>query len=276
MGVAATRSTVLARAGLAPGEGVFAGRAFAYWLTSYRRVWRGSLFSGFLSPVMFLAAMGFGLGSLVDGGAAGGIEGLSYLAFVAPGVLAAQAMQTAVGESTYPVMGAIKWQRQYHAMLAAPMGVTDILVGHLGFVLMRVTITSAAFLLVASLLGAIGSWWAVLALPVAMLCGLAHAAPVFAVAARQDSDGGFNVLFRFVIMPMFLFSGTFFPVDQLPALLRPMAWATPLWHAVELCRELSVGTASLAPAVGHVAYLLLWVVAGAWLARASFRRRLVT
>lgn len=256
-----------------PAAGLMWDRALAYWLTSYRRVWRGSLISGFLSPIFFLVAMGFGLGALVDAGE--GVAGVDYVAFIAPGILAAQAMQTAVIESTYPVMGAVKWQRQYHAMLAAPLGPYDIVLGHLAFILMRVVLTSTSFLLVAWTLGAIESPWAALGLPVAALCGMAYAAPVYAFAVRQEVDGGFAMLFRFVILPMFLFSGTFFPVDQLPSWLEPVAWLTPLWHAVDLCRSLALGTVAPAAAAGHVAYLLLWVVAGLWLAVRSFRRRLV-
>jgi lipooligosaccharide transport system permease protein len=248
-------------------------RAFAYWLTSYRRVWRGSLISGFLAPIFFLAAMGFGLGALVDAG--DGIAGIDYVAFIAPGILAAQAMQTAVIESTYPVLGAVKWQRQYHAMLAAPLGPSDVVLGHLAFIVMRVAITSTTFLLVAWLLGAMESPWAVLGLPVAVLCGMAYAAPVFAFAIRQEVDSGFAMLFRFAILPMFLFSGTFFPVDQLPGWLEPIAWLTPLWHAVDLCRALALETATALAATGHVAYLLLWSGAGLGLAVRSFRRRLV-
>ncbi|MGH8824473.1 MAG: ABC transporter permease, partial [Jiangellaceae bacterium] len=213
-------TTILDTQPLQPAPGRMWDRALAYWLTSYRRVWRGSLISGFLAPIFFLAAIGFGLGALVDAGE--GIGGVGYVAFIAPGILAAQAMQTAVTESTYPVMGAVKWQRQYHAMLAAPLGPYDVVLGHLAFILMRVAITSTTFLLVAWALGAITSPWAVLGLPVAVLCGMAYAAPVFAFAVRQEVDGGFAMLFRFVIVPMFLFSGTFFPVDQLPAWLEPV------------------------------------------------------
>ena len=255
-------------------DGALWDRALSYWLLSYRRTWRGSLFSGFLSPLLFLAAMGFGLGALVDDGGQRAL-GVSYLAFIAPGVLAAQAMQTAVGESTFPVMGAMKWQRQYHAMLATPLRVGDVVAGHLVFVALRVAIASAVFLAVAGVLGALLSWWAVLALPVAVLCGMAFAAPTFAFAARTESDAGFNVLFRFVVMPLFLFSGTFFPVSQLPGFLQPIAWATPLWHAVEVCRALSLGTASAPSVLAHCGYLLLWVAAGTVLARWSFRSRLV-
>jgi lipooligosaccharide transport system permease protein len=251
------------------------GRAFSFWLASYRRVWRASVFEGFVSPLFFLTAMGFGLGVLVDAGPDGGIDGVSYVQFIAPGILAAQAMNTAVGESTYPVLGAIKWFRMYQAMLATPLGVPDVALGHLAFVLMRVATTSAAFLLIAWLLGAMTSPWSVLALPVAVLCGMAFATPVFAFSATQDGDSGFALLFRFGVMPMFLFSGTFFPIDQLPAAMQPIAWATPLWHGVELCRALAFGDATVAAAVVNVGYLLLWVVGGYALALRSFRRRLV-
>lgn len=250
-------------------------RTFSFWLMSYRRVWRGTLFSQFLAPLLFLGAMGYLLGPLVDGGVRGGIPGVEYVAFVAPGILAAQAMQTAVGESTFPVMAAIKWRRQYLAMLAAPPGVRDVLVGHLTFVLLRVAMTSAVFLAVATALGVIRSWWALLALPVAMLCGLAFAAPVFAFAATQSDGQGFSVLLRFAVMPMFLFAGTFFPIDQLPGWLQPVAWLTPLAHAVGLCRELAIGAPTVAGAALNVGYLLLWVAVGYWLALKSFRRRLV-
>ncbi|WP_420814344.1 ABC transporter permease [Jiangella ureilytica] len=269
-------ATVTTTAAAQPREGRMAGRAFSFWLTNYRRVWRGTLISGFLGPLFFLVAMGFGLGALVDDGVGGGLGGVDYVRFIAPGILAAQAMQTAVGESTFPVMGALKWQRQYHAMLAAPLGIADIVLGHVAFVAMRVAITSAAFAVVAAVLGAITSWWVLLAVPAAILTGLAFTTPVFAFAARQHDDSGFNVLFRFIVMPMFLFSGTFFPVEQLPGVLEAIARVTPLWHGVELCRGLVMGTATAAGSLGHVAYLTLWAAGGLWLAFASFRKRLVT
>lgn len=256
-----------------PREGRMWDRALSYWLMSYRRTWRGSLFSGFLSPLFFLAAMGYGLGTLIDRGGESAL-GVPYLAFIAPGVLAAQAMQTAIGESTWSVMGAIKWQRQYHAMLAAPLGVTDVLAGHLVYVAFRVTTTSAVFLLVAGALGALRSWWAVLALPVVVVCGMAFAAPVFAFAARSESDSGFNVLFRFVVMPLFLFSGTFFPISQLPGWLQGLTNLSPLWHGVELARSATTGDVDGPAAVGHVAFLVLVVAASAWAGTRTWRARL--
>jgi lipooligosaccharide transport system permease protein len=254
--------------------GVLAGRVLEHWLRQYRGTWRGSLFSGFLAPLLYLGSLGFGLGSLVDSGPRGGLDGVPYARFVAPGVLAATAMQTAIGESTYPVMGAIVWQRLYLGMLATPLGVLDVLLGHLAFVAVRLTIVSVAFAVVGSLLGAFTSWWVLAAAAVAVLCGLAHAAPVMAFSAAQQDESGFALIYRFALIPMFLFAGTFFPVDQLPAVVRPVAWATPLWHATQACRGLLIGRADVAVVLGHVAYLLAWIALGTLLAARSYRRRL--
>lgn len=259
------------------GSIALAGRAFAYWLTQYRRTWRGSAVTSLLEPLGFLAAMGIGLGTLVDRGTGSAtLPGVSYLEFLAPGLLAATAMQTASFESSYPVMGAIKWQRQYHAMLATPLGVVDLLAGHLMFVAFRLVTTLTVFVAVMGAFGAIGSPWGVFALPVAVLTGMAYATVIFAFSVRQDTDGGFAMLFRFAIMPMFLFSGTFFPVSQLPGWLEPVAWVTPLWHGVELCRSLALGTPQMVPALLHVGYLAVWSVAGFVVARRCFERRLET
>ena len=254
---------------------VGAGRVLEHWLRQYRGTWRASLFSGFLAPVLYLSSLGFGLGSLVDHGRPGGLDGVPYARFVAPGVLAATAMQTAVGESTYPVMGAIVWQRLYLGMLATPLSVPDVLLGHLAFVAVRLTIVSVGFAVVATALGAVASGWVVAAVGVAVLCGLAHAAPVMAFAARQESDQGFSLIYRFALIPMFLFAGTFFPVQQLPPVIRPLAWATPLWHATEASRALVLGRAVPLVILGHIGYLLVWAAAGTMAALRSYRRRLV-
>lgn len=254
-------------------------RAFEYHLTVYRRSWRGTVVSGLLLPVLFLAAMGIGLGSFVDAGARSGAVGGSYLQFVAPGLLAAVATQTASFESTYPVFGAWKWNRVYYAMLATPLRVGDVLGGHLCYVAARIAMNAACYLLVMGLFGAVGSWWGVLGVPVAVLTGAAVAAPTFALAAHIERDIAFAMYQRFAVLPMFLFSGAFFPIDQLPDLLEPLAYALPLWHGVELCRGFATGgaagAAGLLPILAHVGYLLVWVVVGLWLAGRAFRRRLV-
>ncbi|HZW45210.1 MAG TPA: ABC transporter permease [Dermatophilaceae bacterium] len=249
-------------------------RVFGSWLTAYKRTWRGSIFGRFLSPVLFLLSMGLGLGGLVDK-SAGGVGGVPYLNFVVPGILAAQAMWVAMGESSYPVMGAIRWNMKYHAMLATPVGIDDILLGHLTYVAMQITGATAIFIGVAALFGSFGSWWVLLCLPITVLTGMAFAVPVFAFSAKQESDGGFNILFRFIMTPLFLFSGVFFPIDQLPAVIRPIAWVMPLWHGVDANRSLALGSPDVAGVLGHTAYLVVAIVIGALLARRSFTKRLV-
>jgi lipooligosaccharide transport system permease protein len=257
------------RPGLAPWLSVLES-----WLTAYKRTWRGSIFGRFLSPLLFLLSMGLGLGSLVNR-SAGGVGGVPYLQFVVPGILAAQAMWVAMGESSYQVLGAIRWNMKYHAMLATPVGVDDILVGHLTYVALQLTNATLIFMAVGALFGSFTSWWVLLALPITVLTGMAFAVPIFAFSASQESDGGFNILFRFIMTPLFLFSGIFFPVDQLPALLRPIAWVMPLWHGVQTDRSLALGSPDLAGIAGHTAYLLFVIAVGGWLARRAFNKRLV-
>jgi len=249
-------------------------RSLEYWAYQYKRTWRGSVISTLLSPVLFLAAMGLGLGTLVNRSRAGGVGGVDYLAFLAPGLLAASAMQTGVAESTYPIMASIKWIKTYHAMLATPLGVLDVMVGHLVWIAVRVFLSSTVYLGVMMLFGATRSALALLALPAAVLTGMAFSTPVAAFAAGRDNDSGFAALFRFGVTPMFLFSGVFFPIGQLPPVLEQVAYLTPLWHGVDLCRDLSLGTATLGTTLLHVGYLGAWLVAGAAVAARAYRRRL--
>lgn len=251
-------------------------RQFDYWTTTYRRTWKGSAVSSFLLPLLYLAAMGVGLGNFVDrssGSAA--LGGVSYLAFIAPGLLAATAMQTGVGESTYPVLSKIKWNYVFHAMVATPLRPLDVMAGQLSYTAFRVLTTCGVFLAIMAAFGAIESPLGVLSLIVALLVGLAFAAPVCALSTRLESDAPFAILFRFGVIPMFLFSGAFFPVTQLPDSIEWLAYLTPLWHGVAMARDLCLGVASPWPCLGHAAYLLLWIAAGAWLAVRGLTRRLV-
>jgi lipooligosaccharide transport system permease protein len=249
-------------------------RSLEYWAYQYKRTWRGSVISTLLSPVLFLAAMGLGLGTLVNRSRTGGVDGVDYLTFLAPGLLAASAMQTAVGESTYPVMSSIKWIKTYHAMLATPLGVLDVMVGHLIWIATRVFVSSAVYLVVMALFGATRSALVLFALPAGVLTGMAFSTPVVAFAAGRDNDAGFAALFRFGVTPMFLFSGVFFPIGQLPPVFEQVAYLTPLWHGVDLCRSLALGTATPGPTLLHVGYLGAWLVAGAAAAAVTYRRRL--
>ena len=248
-------------------------RAYEHWLAQYKRVWRGTIGTSLINPLLYLAALGVGLGTIVDS-SSNAPAGVPYLDFIAPGLLAAAAMQTAATESSWPVMGAIKWTRTYYAMTATPLTERDVLIGHQLFVVTRVFIASTAYLLIVALFGAVHSWLALLAIPVAVLIGTSFSMPMAAYASSVEHDHSFPPIFRFLIVPMFLFSGAFFPVEQLPLLFELAAYVTPIWHGVELCRGLMLGTVELLPALGHLAYLLAWTVGGFLLARRSYRRRL--
>lgn len=252
-------------------------RQYDYWVTVYRRTWRGSVISSFLLPLLFLAAMGVGLGGFVDDQAdAGALGGLDYLAFIAPGLLATTAMQTAVGECTWPVLGAIKWHKTYFAQLATPLRCVDVLNAHLLFVAFRIATTSVVFIAVTVAFGAVSSVaGAVGALLISVLVGLAHATPVFAFSAGVKDPGAFSVVFRVVVIPLSLFSGAFFPVSQLPVALEVAAYVTPTWHGVELTRMATTGSGDWIWMLVHVGYLLGWTVLGWLVARRTFARRLL-
>jgi lipooligosaccharide transport system permease protein len=253
---------------------VLAVRAFRFWLVNYRRTWRGSIYTSVTSPVLYLGAMGLGLGTLVNARGSGQLGGVSYLAFLAPGLLAATAMQTALGESTYPVLASVKWLKTFQAAAATPLRPADLFHGHLLFTSMRLLMNTAIFLAVMAAFGAVTSWWVLATIPVCLLTGIAFATPIEAFAVTRDKDGAFAILYRFGLIPLFLFSGTFFPLSQLPEWLRPVAYATPLWHGVALCRSLSLGTADLSGSLVHVAYLVALALAGLAVGQRTYRRRL--
>jgi lipooligosaccharide transport system permease protein len=252
-------------------------RQYDYWASVYRRTWRGTVVTSFVVPLLFLAAMGVGLGGFVDDNSnSQTLGGLTYLAFIAPGLLASTAMQTGIMESTWPVMGAIKWQRIYFGQIATPLRVVDVLNAHLAFIAFRLATTCAMFVVVITLFGAVTSVaGGVAALLISVLVGMAHATPMFAGTATMKSESGFAIIFRLVVIPMSLFSGAFFPVSQLPTALSWVAYATPMWHGVELTRMSTTGVVAWGPAVGHLAYLTLWFVVGWWLARRQLHWRLV-
>lgn len=253
-----------------------APRLTDYWMTVLKRTWRGSVITSFLMPFLYLAAMGVGLGSFVDDRAgAAALGGVTYLAFIAPGLLATTAMQTGVFESTYPVMGGFKWHRSYFAMAASPLTPADIVAAQLAFTAFRTAITCGVFLGVIAGFGALHSWWGgLLAVGVATGLGLACAAPITGLASRMKNESGFSLIFRLGLLPMFLFSGAFFPITQLPAAVQWLAYLTPIWHGVELSRMLTLGQVAWWPALGHLGYLAAWVAAGWVYAVRGFERRL--
>ncbi len=242
---------------------------------AYRRVWKGSAFSSFATPALFLVAMGLGLGSLVDRGTGPpGFEGLSYLAFLAPGLLVAGAMQSGAAEGSFPVIAGMKWARTYHSVVASPAGARGLIGGHFIWTGIRVLMVSVIFGGVAAALGAISPISVLALAPIGILIGLAIVAPMTAFTANRENTEALTAVFRFGITPMYLFSGTFFPIAQLPDWLRSVATVTPLWHAVELARRVALGHHSALPAWQHVGYLVLIFVVGAALTYRFFTRRL--
>ena len=239
----------------------------------YKHVWRGSVFSSFLQPTLFLLAMGFGLGGMIDPGRAALPGGVGYLDFLAPGLLAAAAMQAASFESTYPVLGKMTWHRNYEAIGATPMRTVDLVMGELGWIAVRLATIATAFVVVMTVFEIPRSPRVWLAIPAAIVTGLAFAAPIMAYAATLKNSSNFNVLYRFGITPMFLFSGVFFPVAHLPEWLRRVAWFTPLFHGVELVRGLTLDAVPSAWPI-HVAYLSALIGAGIVVALRTFDRRL--
>ncbi len=256
-----------------PGSARLIYRQFRYWVTYSRRTWRGTVLSAIFGPAFYLTAMGLGLGTLVDRNhnLPGGV---GYLAFVAPGVLAATAMQTAFGEGTYPVLGSVKWFGNYWAAVNTPQRPKDIVAGHAALAVVRMTVFTGIFLAFSAAFGAVHSALGILAWPGAVLTGAAFLLPIMAYVITLDSDASLNTLFRFVMTPLFLFSGTFFPWQQLPHWAHPIAYATPLWHGVELCRSLTLGTATWGATLVHIAYLLAFALGGYAVARETYRRRL--
>ena len=243
------------------------------WLV-YRRLWHRSLAFGFLQPVLFLTAMGVGIGALLTPEDLSAFGGFDYITWLGPGLLAAMAMQTATFESTYPIMNKIMWGRNYEAMLSTPLLIRNIVWGELAWSAFRIGTLATVFLVVLVLFGIPQSPLAVLAIPFTILIGLAFSSCLIAFTATQKNDVGFSAVFRFIINPLFLFSGTFFPLTQLPEPVQFIAWLTPLFHGVQLVRGSILGTLEPLPALLNLTYLLVMFGIGAFLAERNLTRRM--
>jgi lipooligosaccharide transport system permease protein len=183
-------------------------------------------------------------------------------------------MQNGIVESAFPVSRAVARGGSYGVTVSTPLDSTDIMLGHCLYMAFKLALGSVGFFLVMACFGAPQSWQAVWTVPAATLTGLAFATPTMGWAAKVAEPRRVAGLFKWVVMPLYLFSGTFFPVSQLPGVLRAVAYATPLWHGVDLCRSLSLGTATVPRTAGHVCYLLVVVAAGLLLSARTYRRRL--
>ena len=260
--------------GLGLADGV--SRQVDYWATVYRRTWRGTVMTSFVTPIFYVLAMGVLLGGFIEADPAELEGATSYLAFVVPGLVAAHAMQTGVGETTWPVMAMIKWQRVYDSMLATPLGIPHLVAAHLGFVTFRLVTTCAVFMATLAPFGVFETWWgAVLAFFSQVLVGLAFATVVYGLASRMTSEDGFGVLFRLGIVPLFLFSGAFFPIANLGEFGAWAARLTPLWHGVNLSRMFCLDTVDWATAAINVAVLLAMTAGGWWWSVTGLTQRMV-
>jgi lipooligosaccharide transport system permease protein len=240
-----------ARTAAVTSRSLVALRHSAYWLV---------VISGFFEPVLYLLAIGVGVGSLVKGFTLPNGEAVSYAAFVAPAMLAASSMNGALAESTFNFFARLKWQKLYDAMVATPLRPFEVALGELGWAMLRGALYSVAFLAIMIVLGLTTPGWAIAALFAALLTGVAFGGAGMAIATVLRSWQDFDYL-GVVIFALFLFSGTFAPAASYPAAIRVLVELTPLYHAVELIRQLTTGTPDWTALI-HIAYLVALAAAG--------------
>ena len=241
-------------------------------LLVYRRSWVVFL-TGFLEPVFYLFSIGVGVGAMVRGFDVGGVL-VPYAAFVAPAMLATSAMNGAVMDSTFNVFHRLKYGKLYDALLATPMRTIDVALGEVGWALIRGGIYAGGFLGLMAAMGLVTSWLAVLALPACLLIGLAFAGMGMWLTTYMRTWQDFEFV-TLALMPMMLFSGTFFPITRFPPVVRWIVEVTPLYRGVVLCRELTTGMVTAASGIS-VVYLIVVGVAGLLLARRRLDRLLLS
>jgi lipooligosaccharide transport system permease protein len=227
----------------------------------YRRTWIVIL-SGFFEPLFYLGSIGFGLGALVGTVSGPGGQQISYQLFVAPALLASAAMNGAIAEGTFNFFFKLRYNKTFDAILSTPLSAGDVAVGELIWALIRGGIYAVAFLLVMAFLGLVVSPWVILTVPAALLIGFAFGGVAMAATSFMRTWQDFDLV-NLVILPMFLFSGTFYPIDAYPEAIRIVVQLTPLYQGVDLLRSLAVGHLDGALFV-HVVYLAIMGIAGLW------------
>jgi lipooligosaccharide transport system permease protein len=252
-------------------QGRRADRVVERNLLVYRHAWM-IIFSGLFEPLFYLLSIGLGIGSLIGDITVGG-QTIDYAAFVAPGLLASAAMNGAVYESTMNVFFKLKFAKTYDAILATPLGVADVTLGEISFSLLRGSIYGVAFLVVATVMGLILSPWAILALPAAVLIGFAFAAVGMAATSYMRSWQDVEFV-QLAVLPLFLFSATFYPLSTYPPGLRLLVSVTPLYQGVALLRGLTLGQLHWSLLV-HVAYLIVMGAIGVAIATRKLGRLLL-
>ena len=276
-------SNALAYSGRALTAGAQASRVrrLGWWyqaewrLIGMRAYWTSILGSALLTPVLYVIAMGIGLGALIDA-SSGGVDGVPYLTFVAPGLLVATVVMSAANETMFPVMDGFRWSKLYFSRATTAASPTQVALGELLAVAIRMTAEAAVFWVVLVVLGAANPTTSWLMVPITALAGAAFGAPLMAYSATLEEDGyQFSMVQRFIVMPMFLFAGTFYPLETMPAYLQWIGWISPMWHGTQLSRAVSFGLPLGGAEVAlHVGFLVALLAVGATLAVRNFRRRL--
>lgn len=253
-------------------------RVTSWHLASYRRLWKMNVLSSLIQPLLYLLGLGVGVGSLVDRntGASEVLGTASYVSFVVPGLLVTTAMALAAGESMWPVMGALKWHRGYHGIAATPLSARDIVYGHAAWIAIRCGIAAGSVAVVLAFFESTRSWGLAPSVLVAILVGVAFAMPIMALSLGAEKDGMFPAIQRFVIIPLFLFGGAFYPLSQLPVGVQWIAKVAPLWHGVVVARGFTSGDVEWLGVVGHLGYVSLWGIIGAVVAIRRLRGQLYT
>jgi lipooligosaccharide transport system permease protein len=242
----------------------------------YRKVWKSHVLLAFVQPLLYLLGIGLGVGALIDVNSSSTVAlgGISYFAYLAPALLATTAMISAGQASLWQVLDGFSWGNRYRAMAATPLTPGDVATGLASWHATRTAIGVTGVAVVLALFEQTRSWGLLVAVPVAVLTGLAFALPISAWSSTRQGGGSFPTIIRFGLLPMFLFGGAFFPITELPEWLQPVAYVTPLWHGIELCRGAVIDSVSPGNVGVHLAVLFAYILAG-WIAcRVYFARRL--
>jgi len=231
--------------------------------------WAGIIFfAAVINPTLYLVSIGIGVGSLIDSNK--GVDGVSYLTFLAPALLASAAIQGSSDEVIFPTMAGFKWERTFFGMRSTPITARQISLGLFIAAMLRTAVSVVIYWIALYFFGALDSNTAWLAMPAALFAGAAMAAVMLALAGKiEKEDFFFTIVGRFIMIPMFLFSGTFYPLSQMPIFLQFFGWLSPLWHATEIGRYLTYDYPVSGPALFmHFFVLSAMIVIGL---TASFR-----
>jgi lipooligosaccharide transport system permease protein len=237
-----------------------------------RRTWVSVALSGFLSPVLTMLALGWGIGSQIDDVSSLGTE--DYLHFVAPGVMAGAAMLQGGFSSLWQALGALRWEGTYKNVVRSPASFADAMTGRLVWITLQLSLSSVAFLVIMLITIGWSGFGALLTPLVAGLTGVAVAAPILAFSSRRENEQGFALVGRLTLTPLFVFSGTFTSVESLPSVIAAVVKVFPGYHGIELTRDLINERAAIGPSLGHLVVLALWIAAGWALSLSGFRKAL--